>query len=111
MAAVVRVVRVEPVVVAEPVARAVRVARAAQVVAVDLVVVVEPEAREEPEARAASFIVGAKQPLSTSVLPDLDLFERIDAELREILADHRPEPLSESIRSEIASIQRSFAES
>jgi trimethylamine:corrinoid methyltransferase-like protein len=54
---------------------------------------------------------GAKQPLSTSVLPDLDLFERIDAELREILADHLPEPLSESIRSEIASIQRSFAES
>ncbi|MBW1844378.1 MAG: trimethylamine methyltransferase family protein [Deltaproteobacteria bacterium] len=54
---------------------------------------------------------GAKQPLSTSVLPDLDLFERIDADLREILADHQPEPLSESIRSEIASIQRSFAES
>ena len=49
--------------------------------------------------------------LSTSELPDLDLFERIDAELREILADHRPEPLSESIRSEIDSIQRSFAES
>jgi trimethylamine:corrinoid methyltransferase-like protein len=54
---------------------------------------------------------GGKQPVSTSVLPDCDLFERVDADLREILANHRPEPLAESIRSEIASIQRSFAAS
>jgi len=40
-----------------------------------------------------------------------NLVERIDADLREILADHRPDPLSESIRSEIASIERCFAES
>lgn len=54
---------------------------------------------------------GAKQPVSTSTLPDTDLFGRIDADLREILADHRPEPLPESIRSEIRSIQGAFEES
>lgn len=50
----------------------------------------------------------ARQPLSVSTLPDVDLFERIDQDLREILADHCPEPLPESIREEVRSIQRSF---
>jgi trimethylamine--corrinoid protein Co-methyltransferase len=35
----------------------------------------------------------ARQPLSLNNLPDVDLFERIDEDLREILANHHPEPL------------------
>jgi len=50
----------------------------------------------------------ARQPLSLNTLPDVDLFERIDQDLREILSSHRPEPLPESIREEVRSIQRSF---
>lgn len=53
---------------------------------------------------------GPRQPVSTSSLPDVDLFGRIDADLREILANHRPEPLPESIRSKVHSIQRAFEE-
>ncbi|MBT4518990.1 MAG: hypothetical protein HOC23_03205 [Halieaceae bacterium] len=53
----------------------------------------------------------ARQPLTMSTLPDVDLFERIDADLREILINHRPEPLQESIREELQSIQRSFESS
>jgi hypothetical protein len=43
-------------------------------------------------------------------LPDVDLFGRIDADLRKILAKHQSEPLPESIRSKIRSIQRRFEE-
>jgi trimethylamine:corrinoid methyltransferase-like protein len=50
----------------------------------------------------------ARQPLSLNNLPDVDLFERIDEDLREILANHHPEPLPESIREEVCSIKRSF---
>jgi trimethylamine:corrinoid methyltransferase-like protein len=53
---------------------------------------------------------GARQPLSMGALPDVDLFGRIDADLRKILAEHQPEPLPESIRSKIRSIQRGFEE-
>jgi trimethylamine:corrinoid methyltransferase-like protein len=55
--------------------------------------------------------LGANQPVSTSPLPDIDLYERVDADLREILANHQPKPLPESILSEIRSIQRAFEES
>jgi trimethylamine:corrinoid methyltransferase-like protein len=53
---------------------------------------------------------GANQPVTMSSLPDVELFERIDADLRKILAEHQPEPLPESIRSNIRSIQRGFEE-
>jgi hypothetical protein len=45
-----------------------------------------------------------------SSLPDVDLFGRIDADLRKIMAEHQPEPLPESIHSKIRSIQRGFEE-
>ncbi len=51
---------------------------------------------------------GAQQPLSLSPLPHVDLFGRLDQDLREILSNHNPEPLPESIRKEVHSIQRSF---
>lgn len=51
---------------------------------------------------------GARQPLSRSTLPDIDLFERIDQDLHEILNNHCPEPLPKSIVEEIHAIQRSF---
>jgi trimethylamine:corrinoid methyltransferase-like protein len=51
---------------------------------------------------------GARFPLSTSQLPDKDLFERIDDDLREILANHQPEPLPEAIRAKIRSILGKF---
>ncbi len=50
----------------------------------------------------------ARQPLSLSTLPDVDLFERLDQDLRDILSNHAPESLPESTREEIRSIQRSF---
>jgi trimethylamine:corrinoid methyltransferase-like protein len=46
--------------------------------------------------------------LSSSRLPDKDLFERIDDDLREILANHQPEPLPEAIRAKIHSILGKF---
>jgi len=55
--------------------------------------------------------LGDKQPLSINNVPDVDLFGRIDTDLREIMASHRPEPLPGSILSEIHSIQRAFEKS
>jgi trimethylamine:corrinoid methyltransferase-like protein len=53
---------------------------------------------------------GAKFPRSNSpAIPDEDLIERIDADLREILAkQHRPEPLPEPLRKEIRAILGRF---
>jgi len=53
---------------------------------------------------------GARFPRSNSpAIPDRDLFERIDADLREILAkQHRPEPLSEPLRKELREILGRF---
>jgi trimethylamine--corrinoid protein Co-methyltransferase len=48
---------------------------------------------------------GVNFPLaSSSSVPDRELFERIDADLREILAVHRPEPMPEPVRKEIRAI-------
>ncbi|MBW2543573.1 MAG: trimethylamine methyltransferase family protein [Deltaproteobacteria bacterium] len=47
---------------------------------------------------------GAKFPLETGTLPDADLFERIDEDLREILASHQPEPMPEPLRKQLAAI-------
>jgi len=41
-------------------------------------------------------------------IPDRELIERIDDDLREILATHRPEPLRESVRKEIRGILGRF---
>jgi trimethylamine--corrinoid protein Co-methyltransferase len=41
-------------------------------------------------------------------IPDRELIERIDADLREILSTHRPEPLRESMRKEIRGILGRF---
>ena len=52
---------------------------------------------------------GAKFPRSNSpAIPDQDLIERIDDDLREILATHRPEPLPEAVRKEIRAILERF---
>ena len=52
---------------------------------------------------------GTKFPRSNSpAIPDQDLIERIDDDLREILATHRPEPLPEPVRKEIRAILERF---
>ena len=57
----------------------------------------------------SSRYFGAKFPLSnSSIIPDQDLIERIDDDLRVILATHRPEPLPEPLRKEIRAILGSF---
>jgi trimethylamine:corrinoid methyltransferase-like protein len=52
---------------------------------------------------------GARFPRSNSpAIPDQDLIERIDDDLRRILATHRPEPLPEPVRKEIRAILGRF---
>ncbi len=52
---------------------------------------------------------GTKFPRSNSpAIPDQELIERIDDDLREILATHRPEPLPEPARKEIRAILERF---
>jgi trimethylamine--corrinoid protein Co-methyltransferase len=51
---------------------------------------------------------GAKFPSSSSVLPDEDLIERIDEDLRVILAEHQPEPLPDPIRKKVHAIHGKF---
>jgi trimethylamine--corrinoid protein Co-methyltransferase len=52
---------------------------------------------------------GANFPRSNSpAIPDRELIERTDDDLREILATHRPEPLSEPVRKEIRAILGRF---
>lgn len=53
----------------------------------------------------------ANMPLSTGDLPARDLIERIDDDLREILQNHRPEPLPDPVLDEIRAIQAAFEES
>jgi trimethylamine:corrinoid methyltransferase-like protein len=56
-----------------------------------------------------SHYFGAKFPRSNSpAIPDQELIERIDADLREILTTHRPEPLPEPVRKEIRAILGRF---
>ncbi len=51
---------------------------------------------------------GAAFPPSSGILPDKDLIERIDDDLREILANHRPAPMPDPIRDRIYSILADF---
>jgi trimethylamine:corrinoid methyltransferase-like protein len=51
---------------------------------------------------------GAKFPSSSALLPDEDLIERIDEDLREILAEHQLEPLPDPIREKIHAIHGKF---
>ncbi len=53
---------------------------------------------------------GENIPLSSGILADKDLFERIDAHLCDILQTHQPQPLEEGILREIRTIQRGFEE-
>ncbi len=55
--------------------------------------------------------LGANLPVSSGALDDVELFDRIDADLRHILETHRPTPLDEKIASEISAIQESFRKS
>jgi trimethylamine:corrinoid methyltransferase-like protein len=51
---------------------------------------------------------GANFPLGSGILPDKDLFQRIDDDLREILANHQPEPMSEAMRKQLGAILDKF---
>ena len=52
---------------------------------------------------------GANLPRSNSVdIPDRELIERIDDDLREILDTHRPEPLPSKVQREIHEILAKF---
>ena len=55
--------------------------------------------------------LGPHMPTSMSSLPDTDLGERIDADLRRILATHTVPALPESVTAEIAAIRERFAAS
>lgn len=52
---------------------------------------------------------GARLPLSGDDRPDQDLVERIDADLRTLLADHVPAPLEAEVAAELAAIAARFA--
>ncbi len=57
----------------------------------------------------SSRYFGAKFPRSNSpAIPDQDLIERIDGDLREILASHRPEPMPEPVGKKIRAILGKF---
>ncbi len=51
---------------------------------------------------------GAAFPVSSSTVPDKDLIERIDDDLREILANYRPAPMPDPIRERIYAILGEF---
>jgi trimethylamine--corrinoid protein Co-methyltransferase len=47
---------------------------------------------------------GARLPRSSNLLPDQDLIERIDDDLREVLSEHRPEAMPRAIQEQIRAI-------
>ncbi len=53
----------------------------------------------------------ANMPLSSGDLPDRDLIERIDDDLREILQNHRLEPLPDPVLEKMRAIQAAFEKS
>ena len=53
---------------------------------------------------------GARFPLSSNPLPDQDLVERIDDNLREILSEHRPETMPHAIQERIRAIHETYKE-
>ena len=52
---------------------------------------------------------GARLPMSSNLVPDKDLIERIDDDLREILANHKPEPMPGPIREQVHAIHEKTA--
>jgi trimethylamine:corrinoid methyltransferase-like protein len=52
--------------------------------------------------------LGARYPTASGGLPDEELYERIDHELREILQKHRPDPLPEATLERMRAIQEAF---
>ncbi len=53
--------------------------------------------------------LGPHIPLSTGIKPDRELMERIDADLRHLIATHRPAPLPAGILTALNDIQTRFA--
>ncbi len=51
---------------------------------------------------------GANYPLSSNLVPDKNLIERIDNDLREILSKHRPEAMPRAIQEQIHTIHAAF---
>ncbi len=51
---------------------------------------------------------GVHIPVSVGLQPDLDLLERIDADLRLLLATHRPPPLAAELDATLSAIQARF---
>ena len=47
-------------------------------------------------------------PLTSSGKPDVELFDRIDAELKTIVETHQPEPMAADIQTRIRTIQKNF---
>ena len=43
-------------------------------------------------------------PLSSNLIPEKNMMERIDDDLREIFASHQPDPISDSIREKLHAI-------
>jgi trimethylamine:corrinoid methyltransferase-like protein len=57
----------------------------------------------------SSRYFGAQMPLSTDARPHRDLKERIDADLRRILAEHRPVALDPELEARLRQIRSDFA--
>lgn len=51
---------------------------------------------------------GASLPLSTDVRPDKDLHERIDADLRRVVTQHVPQPMSPELDAQLRGIRERF---
>ncbi|MCP3673145.1 MAG: hypothetical protein GY829_01550 [Gammaproteobacteria bacterium] len=51
---------------------------------------------------------GANYPTASGALPDLDLKERIDLDLKQILQNHKPKPLSKELHNQLISITEKF---
>jgi len=51
---------------------------------------------------------GANYPTASGVLPDLELIERIDLDLQQILLNHQVEPLTNEIHQQLQSIAENF---
>jgi trimethylamine--corrinoid protein Co-methyltransferase len=56
----------------------------------------------------SSRYFGAKFPLSSNLIPDKGLTERIDDDLREILVNHQPQPMPQPVREKIHAILGRF---
>jgi trimethylamine---corrinoid protein Co-methyltransferase len=57
----------------------------------------------------AARYLGPHVPVSSGGAPDRDLFERIDADLHRLLAQHAPAPVAPELLARLAAIQAEFA--